>query len=260
MRLKIRNRNKAIKKLTNVELSLYVYIVRRQNHKGLIQNLNISNAKDSIGHSRQGLYNALYALEEKGFIHIDYFNNVNFNIIVINNSFDAINITDNKNVDPYINMNVGVFENGVFYSSNIYVKRFILKFMGFKGRVTLTIDTLKKYNVYQFMDNLKCLFKIFTKPNGTKVFSKLEKIFGTDHNIQYQYVRHIVLNFIKKWGIPFNDQDEQTKDFKGIINVISNNLNQPIRIKRALNRLKKAKNWINGAYFNTIFYSSEPTK
>lgn len=258
MRLKQKNRDKAIEQLTNVELALYIYIVRRQNHKGLLQDLNITTISKYTGHSRQGLYDALYSLENKGFIHINYFKNVNFDIIVVDNSFDSPNIRNNKDVDPYINMNSGIFEKGIFYSSNIYIKRFILKFLGFNGPISLTVDTLKKYNVYQYLDHLKCLFKIFTKNNGTKVFRKLENIFDTEENIKKAHIKHIVLDFIRKWGIPFDDEDEKGKDFKGIIDVISNNFHQPIRVKKALNRLKKAQNWLNGAYFNTVFYSSEP--
>lgn len=253
MRLRKENIDKSIKELTSVELSLYSYITQRQDHAGLVQELSITAAHELIGHSRQGLYNALYSLEEKDFIIIRYTRNVDFDILVLNNSFDPVFIKENKEVKQYVNLNADIFNNGLFYTFNVHIKRFILKFLSFKGTLRLTVDTLKRYKVHQYMDILNHIFKIFPKSNGTLVLVKKPEFFESVNPVQHLHVLHMVNNHVRKWGI-----DYDFYDLKDIIRVISNNMDKPNRFKRALNKLKSNYKTLNGALFNTIFYSSEP--
>lgn len=251
MRLKFKNIKKANKSLTSVELNLYLYIAGRQDIKGLLTDLNITEASNTTGNSRQGLYDALYALEEKGFIYLDYSKNVNYDVIVIDNSFDSIDTTDSEEVEPYLNLNSDIFHQGLFYIQNIHIKRFILKYMSFNKRLAFSIDKLKSLNVFKYIDDLKHFFKIFTKSDGSMVIEKDYVLFDSDHPIQYEYVHHFVHHFIKKWKFPY-DFDK----IKGICKVISDNIDKPIRIKRSLLALKDADKGFNPKLFNAIFYEN----
>lgn len=228
MRLKIKNLVKAFEKLTSLEFSLYIHIAQKSNLKGLVQDLTMSETKEKIGCSKQGFYNALYSLEEKEFINISYSKNVNFDILLVDNSFK----TEDDSSDPYINLNFAFLNTLKFHNLNIAIKKFILRIMSFKGKRKLSKDTLKRYKVLYILEDLKEFFDINILDNGIYEFTMTYQFMKKFGNIFFQHIKHKIKTFAKKHKLKHN-----SKDLKSTIKVLCNNRKLVSICNYALNEL-----------------------
>jgi len=214
MRLKIKNLVKAFEKLTSLEFSLYIHMAQRADLKGLLQDLTMREAKQVVGCSKQGFYDALYSLEEKNFVAINYSKNIDFDILMVDNSFTS----EKDSSEPYINLNFAFLNTLKFHRLSIAIKKFILRIMSFKGKRRLSKDTLKRYKVLYLLDDLKEFFDIKVLDSGIYVFSMVYEFIKNYGNIFYQHIKHKIKNFAKKNKLKYN-----LKELKDTINVIYNN-------------------------------------
>ena len=188
MRLTINNLNRAIdEKLSSYELSLYIYITKRADIKGLMTDLHMQEAIDALGCSKQTFYNSLYALHENGFVHVNFFkNSKGYDVIVNNNSFKSY--ADKSK--PYLNLYYTLIESHEFIQLPVQLKRFILRAFTFikHKKWTISSDVLKKYGVT--IEDIEKFFEITT--SGTNSYGdtiyhlKIKDLYrSTDTNVAY---------------------------------------------------------------------------
>ncbi|MBI9015033.1 MAG: hypothetical protein JEZ08_22570 [Clostridiales bacterium] len=209
MRLTIDNLNKAIDKLSSYELSLYIYITKRADLKGLMTDLNMNEAKEVLGFSKQSFYNSLYALEEKQFININMFkNSKGYEVLLIDNSFKSYKDSSK----PYLNLYYNFLEKEKFIQLPVQVKRFLLRAYTFIGKKkwVITNDLLKKYGVA--IDDIEEYFSIET--SGTNLYGdtiyhlKLKGVYHiTDTNVAYQSTYHRIKALLINKHISYTDEE-----------------------------------------------------
>lgn len=250
MRIKFKIRDRAVRELTSVELNVLIYLTRRQDIKGLIQDVNVVAMSNTISNSRQGIYNALYSLERKKFIHINDFKTSNFDILIIDNSFAKFIGNNNEKVDQYLNLNFKIFEDGLFYLYNMNIKNFLLKIMSFNKFMSFSEDKLKELKVFKHLDILKKLFKVY-KVNNVYVFKDINGFLTQDKNVQYRYLLHKLRIFANKY---FKNYDFSQLD--DIVSVVSNNHFRLNKVISSLFKLIKYNKGLNPKLFNAILYDN----
>jgi len=243
MRLKIKNLNLALETLTSNEFSLYIYIAQRSNIKGLMQDLKMTDAKEQIEFSKQGFYDALYSLEKKGLIHINYSKNIHFDILLNDNSFE----NEKDTSDPYLNLNYDFLNTKIFHSLKLAIKKFILRLLSFKGKRKLSKDSLKRYKVYYIINELKEFFDIEEIENGVFYFSMSFNFLKQHGNIFFCHIKHKIKTFANRHKLSY-----APKDLKDAINVLTNNRKYVSIINYALNELVRQKKHLNPKLLNHI--------
>lgn len=204
MRLKISNLNKAIKKLSGGELSLYIYITQRSDRTGILQDLSMKQACLKTSLSKQHFYNCLYALEVKGFLHISQTKSIGFDILLIDNKF----LSEEDASEPYMNLHYAILNTLVFHRLPIAMKKFILRALSFsnKHKWNVSEDMLKDYKLK--IEDLVHFFKIKNLGLNKKKdrhfniqfireFSKIDK------NLFYLHYHHRLTKFLSKQKIAY---------------------------------------------------------
>jgi len=213
VRLTIDNINRAIDKkseyrLSSYELSLYIYIAKRADLKGLMADINMTDVKATIGFSKQSFYNCLYSLEKKGFININMQKNVvGYEVLLTNNSFKSYKDTD----QPYLNLYYKILEDFNFIQEPVQIKRFLLRALCFIGnkKWIITSDLLKKYDVK--LKDIKTYFKI--KESGRNYYGDtiyhlvmISNYCTTDTNVAYKSMHHRIKALLVNKRIPFTKE------------------------------------------------------
>lgn len=210
--LKIKNLNRAIDKLSNSEMSLYIYIVQRSDRFGLLKDLSMREACFKIGFSKQSFYNALYKLKNKGFLNLSVSKTVNFDILLVDNKFDE------EIKDPYMNLNNNFLDMMDFYKLSFHVKKFILRLISIKDgiKVKMTCETIRKYKVK--IEELIDLLTYSINSNGTYIITLNPKLRQKSNNINYLNIKHKLEKILQKRKVCYT-----SKTLRDTINVISNN-------------------------------------
>jgi len=244
MRLKIKNLNRLMTEdITNAEFNLYLYIAQRTSIKGFMINLKMREAKNVCGFSKQTFYNVLYSLQKKGFLVIQKNREVDYDILLIGNQFK-----DEKDTsDSYMNLNFDLLNKKEFYNLSKDIKRLLLRIMSMKeNRIKMTKDTLKKYNVFYILNELKKYLTITKKFNGTYILSLEYKYRNKKNNLFYKYFYHNIKNIISKTGLAYS-----TKDLKDAVTLAINNRKYFSIVLYAIDQMHQY-GYINGKIMNTI--------
>lgn len=249
MRIKKRVFDRAFEKLYSVEFSIFMYLIRRQDTNGIVENVRMTDMIDHMPHTRQGVYSAFYRLHKKGFIHIDMFSrNVNFDVLIIDNKFDSLHGDDpSDEIEPYINLNHKVFEDGTFYFYNAPIKKFIVRILSFSSFIAFSKDKLKEYGVFKHLKLLRELFDIRTTNTGVFEFKDVNGILSKENNLKYRHLVYKYGCFIEK-HFRFYDH----KQFDDVIQLISNHFHKLGLVVRSLRKLVKYDKGLKPALFNAI--------
>ena len=244
MRLKIKNLNRIINEnITNAELSLYLYIVQRTTLKGIMTNLKMREAIEICNFSKQTFYNVLYSLQEKEFLIIQKNREVDYDVILIGNQFK----NEKDTSEAYMNLNFDLLNKRKFYNLSKDIKRLLLRIMSMKeNRIKMTKDTLKEYNVFYILDELKKYITITKKVNGTYILSLEYKYRNKKHNLFYKSFYHKIKNIICKTDLAYS-----IKNLKDAVTLAINNRKYFSIVLYAIDQMHQY-GYINGKIMNTI--------
>jgi hypothetical protein len=117
--------DKIIQYATGGEIDLILYLARRQNAFGNVRGIYYKDICMELGICKQTFYNALYGLEKKEIIYIDWTNGRDWNITLIDNVF--LSYKDFKK--GYLNINRDFLHRAEFRNLKPNEKRLILKLL-----------------------------------------------------------------------------------------------------------------------------------
>lgn len=244
MRLKIKNLNRLINEyLTDSELSLYIYISKYCDLKGILTNLKMSEATTICNFSKQTFYNALYSLQSKGFIIIQKNREIDYDILLVDNQFKHEKDTS----DPYLNLNFDLLETKEFYNLSKHIKRVLLRILSIKGhRIKMTKDTLKEYNVFYILEKLKKYINITRQVNGTYILELKYKYRNKNRNLFFKAYYHQIKNMLCKTNLSYSP-----KDLMDAVKLAINNREYFSIFLYALDEMHRYGT-VNGKILNTI--------
>lgn len=167
---------------------------------------------------RSTFYTVLDALQEKGYVRVDWFNSRrDFNIIVIDNSF----LKDEDFKEGYVNINLDFILSEQFILLNVNLKKFFLRLLGLQAgtkSVRLLKDTLRQYKVLGLMDELMKLFDI--TPDGKGYLFRIKgRLMRKSHNDDYLRYEHKLVSYCKEYNIDFT-----FKELRDSVGTIINNI------------------------------------
>lgn len=115
----------SIPNVTDTELVLLIYISKIQDQFGNIKGLYYKDACRVLGCCKQSFYNALYSLEQKGYIQINFMYKEQkfWDLTILDNIF----ISEKDDKKSYLNTNKKLFNTDQFKSLKLNEKKLILK-------------------------------------------------------------------------------------------------------------------------------------
>lgn len=234
MKIKNKNINKLIKDLSGREIDFYLYAVKRQSDIGYVEGITQLKMQEDIGMPRSTFHVVLNSLEEKGMIDVDWDNhNKYFCLYLTENKF--LSMCDFK--EGYVNINLDFILSKDFMVLGVNLKKFFLRLLGLQANrkeVKLLKDTLKRYKVLGFMEQLSELFDIET--DGRCYWFKIKvtilKQSGNSKHLEYQ---QRLINYCRNYNIEYTL--EQLRD---TANVIINNIQKKLHlIHRGLDYIRE---------------------
>lgn len=146
--------------LTNCEMNMYIWLAERQNTKGMVIGVSLSDFKKTM--SKQSFYNSLRGLKTKGLIYVQRFEKTHdYNIgLMFDDEYYIDNSTYNKE-EKYINLNNKLFQSEQFKKLTAKEKYLVLIFY-YKTSVNINSSGTKavhKKNREEFYKYYTKLFK-----------------------------------------------------------------------------------------------------
>lgn len=232
MKLKIKNLNKLIDKLSGREIDLYLYLIKRQNTLGQVDAIRYKDVMLDLHMPKSTFYGALYELEENEFIHINWGSSQgSFNITVLDNIFTS---KDNY-TEGYLNLNLDLILSIMFIRLHVSMKKLLLRLLGMQAKdrkVKVTKEMLKNYNVYYKLDELKILFDI-TDYDGGYLFKLRKELRVHSHNVDFLQYQHKLINYCKRYKISYT-----LEDLIDSVKVIMNNRHKQCKVNKALDKIR----------------------
>lgn len=233
MKLKIKNLNKLIDKLSSREIDLYLYLIKRQNTLGQVDGVRYKEVMLDLYMPKSTFYGALYELEENGFIHINWGSGYGeFDIIILDNVFTS---KENYN-EGYLNLNLDLILSKMFIQLHVSIKKLLLRLLGIQAstrKVKVTKELLKKFNVYYRLDELKILFNITEYSEDTYLFTLRKELRTKSHNIHFLQYQHKLINYCKRYKIAYT-----LTELVDSVNVIINNRHKMFSVQKALDYIR----------------------
>ena len=232
MKLKIKNLNKLIDKLSGREIDLYLYLIKRQNDLGQVDAIRYKDVMLELHMPKSTFYGALYELEENKFININWGSGYGeFDIIVLDNIFKS---KENYN-EGYLNLNLDLILSKMFIKLHVSMKKLLLRLLGIQAgtrKVKVTKEMLKQYKVYYCFEELKSLFNIIDYENGW-LFTLRKEFRKKSHNTYFLQYQHKLINYCKRYKIAYT-----LEELIDSVNVIVNNRQKMSKVQKALDYIR----------------------
>ena len=232
MKLKIKNLNKLIDKLSSREIDLYLYLVQRQNNFGQVDGIRYKEVMLDLHMPKSTIYGALYELEENEFIRINWGSGYGeFNIIILDNIFTS---EENYN-EGYLNLNLDLILSKMFIQLHVSIKKILLRLLGMQAgtrKVKVTKEMLKNFNMFYKLDELKTLFNIIEYDDGW-LFTIRKELRTKSHNVHFLQYQHKLINYCKRYRIAYT-----LNDLTDSIKVIVNNRHKIFKVQKALDYIR----------------------
>ena len=231
MKLKIRNLNRLIEKLSSREIDLFLYLIKRQNDFGQVDSINYKDTCLALQMPKSTFYTALKELEDNEFIHINWGSSYGcYDIIIIDNIF----ISEENYKEGYLNLNLDLILSPMFIRLHVNIKKLLLRLLGMQAgtrKVRITKELLKQFRVYSCFKELKLLFNITDYENGW-LFSLRKELRGNTYNTYFLQYQHKLINYCKRYNINYTSS-ELIDSVKAIVTY-----------KHKMNRIQKAFDYI----------------
>ena len=206
MKIKTRNLNRLIKDLSSREIDFFLYLIKRQDDIGLVNDVYSQDVMESLNMPRSTFYSALKNLEDKKFIHINWRNDTRgFDITIIDNAF--LSRSDFK--EGYVNVNLDFILSAEFVLLGVNIKKFFLRLLGLQANkkpVGLIKDTLKRYKVHNQMDILDKLFDILVDGNLI-MFTIKSVLLKQSCSGEYLQYRNKIENYCEEYSLDYTDRE-----------------------------------------------------
>lgn len=233
MKLKIRNLNKLINKLSGREIDLFLYLIKRQNEFGQVKGIRYKETMLDLHMPKSTFYVCLKSLEEDEFISIDWgCGHGEFDIVILDNMF----IRDSDYREGYLNLNLDFILSLDFINLNVNVKKFALRILSMQAKirkVRITNEMLKEFKVLNSIEELKKIFKIIIIEN-IYLFTLKEELLKKSFNTYFLQYKQKLINYCRKFKISYT-----INDLTDSINVIITYTK-----KNKANRINKALDYI----------------
>lgn len=195
--------------LTPSELSLLLYSIQSQDESGLVENFDYKKVMRDINISHSSVYNALYGLEQKGFIECDWSNRRSFKFFIIDN----IGLQAENYKKGYVALNFDFLKSGDFYNLNKNIQLFTIHIIRLlrDNKLKLTDDTLKTFKVFD-SKSLEVLSKYFNidrcpKYDNGYVFAMLDSARRSSEATYERYATNKLIVFCKENQIKYTWQE-----------------------------------------------------
>lgn len=246
MKLKIKNLNKLIDKLSSREIDLYLYLIKRQNDIGQVDGIRYKEVMLELHMPKSTFYGALYELEENKFIHINWGSSYGeFDIIVLDNIFTS----EENYKEGYLDLNLDLILSKMFIKLHVSMKKLLLRLLGSqagKRNVKVTKEMLKQYKVYYYFEELKSLFNITDYENGW-LFTLRKELRKKSHNTYFLQYQQKLINYCKKFKIGYT-----LNDLADSVNVIINNRRMMYKVNKALDYIREKIHLLQPKLINHI--------
>lgn len=232
MKLKIKNLNRLIDKLSGREIDLYLYLIKRQNNLGQVDGIRYKETMLNLHMPKSTFYGALYALEENEFIRINWGSGYGeFDITILDNVFTS---EENYN-EGYLNLNLDLILSVMFINLHVSMKKLLLRLLGLQAKdrnVKVSKDMLKNFNLYYKLNELKTLFNI-TEYDGGYLFKLRKELNTHSHNVDFLQYQHKLINYCKRYKISYT-----LENLRDSVNVIMNHRNKMSKVQKALDYIR----------------------
>lgn len=202
MKLKIRNLNRLIEKLSGREIDLFLYLVKRQNDFGQVDAINYKDTCLSIQMPKSTFYTALKGLEDNEFIHINWGSNYGcYDVVITDNMFTS----EENYKEGYLNLNLDLILSPMFIKLHVNLKKLLLRLLGMQAgtkKVKVTMEILKQFRVYNYFNELKLLFLITDYENGW-LFTLRKELRKHSYNTYFLQYQHKLINYCKQYKINY---------------------------------------------------------
>lgn len=197
-----KNENIIINNITNVELDLLLYLSLRQNSIGMIKGLYYKDVMLKLHiKSKQTFYNALYNLEKKEYIKINYSNRTQYwECTILNNIFN--NEVDDSN--GYFNTNRKFLFSTTFQKLALNEKKLCIKLS-----IIYQQDNCNKFGLYLYPNTIQKWLGIKSKNIIYKYMKNISKIFP---NVIKQGIQDNLFFLTENNTVPFETNNCTEKE------------------------------------------------
>lgn len=207
LKLKIKNLNRLVIELSNREIDLYFYLIKRQDEIGFVKGVYYQDVMDDLLMPNSTFYAALGNLDEKGFIRIDWSNNVkDFDIYLVDNSF----VTKGDYKEGYVNINLDFILGEEFVKLQVDLKKFFMRMLGLQAHkrpVKILKDTMKRYKVYKKISELQALFYMEEDGDGYIFEVKDRVLKGSESNQKHLLHKQKVKSYCRDFNIEYTERE-----------------------------------------------------
>ena len=233
MKLKIRNLNRLIEKLSSREIDLFLYLVKRQNDFGQVDAINYKDTCLALQMPKSTFYTALKELEDNEFIHINWGSNYGcYDITITDNIFSS----EENYKEGYLNLNLDLILSHMFIKLHVNMKKLLLRLLGMQAgtrKVRITKEMLKQFRVYNCFQELKSLF-IITDYENSWLFTLRKELRKKSHNTYFLQYQHKLINYCKQYKINYT-----SNELADSVKVIINNKHKMDRIQKAFDYIRE---------------------
>ena len=191
---------------TNTEIDLVLYISKIQNSFGHCRGVCYRDVCLALGITKQSFYNALYGLEAKGIIQIDWTNGRDWNVTLI----DAVTPKMYK-TGKYIKTNRDFLYSPEFKALKVNEKRLILKLLKvyradreFKISISKLCEWVgirSKDVMKEYLDSVAQFFDVRWKGNLCLIGRRLD--FLTSRTEKEHFIEHWIRRFCRYFKVSF---------------------------------------------------------
>lgn len=193
-----------LKNLTQCEMDLFLYLVRRQNASGAVLGVHNKAVCKNTKMSKQSFYNALEGLQNKGIITYVKASKIDYNIHILDNDFSY----PEAKKEGYVDLQRSVYHKKAFKKLKANEKFLVLWFIHITNENTgshkIRVDKFyKKYMdmlgvtrrvVRSYMHSIKSFFSVEVK-NGIMDIKYLHSVFKAKSEVGHR--RSANENFIE---------------------------------------------------------------
>lgn len=237
MKLKIRNLNKLIDKLSGREIDLFLYLIKRQNEFGQVDGIRYKETMLDLHMPKSTFYKCLNSLEKNKFIIINWGCGYGeFDLLIMDNMF----IRDGDYKEGYLSLNLDFISSLDFINLNVSIKKFALKLLSMQAKtrkVRITNEMLKEFKVLYAIEELKKIFKIVIIENAY-LFTLREELLEKTYNTYFLQYKQKLITYCRKYRIAYT-MIELIDSIKAIITYTK---------KNKANRINLALDYIRGLH------------
>lgn len=209
--------------LTNCEMDMYLWLVKRQNSYGMVKGVRVSDFKKIM--AKQSFYNALKGLKKKGLINFCHRKEYHdYDIGLMFSAHREEHNSGKKYGEEYINLNTRLFQSEEFNSLSSREK-FMTLTLYYKTSVTINASGTKavhkknrkdfyefyskllkrsKRRIREYLHKIKSFFNV-NRVGGNYYIGRNRNTYSldtkADKNGKNTYRKHLVRTFAKRYGL-----------------------------------------------------------